>query len=383
MKKTSLFALAGAIALAGCVKSEYNMPRGLLKSADKEITLFQDRITVPVGSIGPLTLGLVLDQIPIFSGMVTTDENGLLIAESETEMYRVNVYETMVETGQWAQPYTWNCGYCYGSAAGMAATLGYMGFTCPQQTMTITAKNPLTADDISLQGTIKATRYVNDPWTYEKPLEGAYLTPGGTDEGMTVLADIEIPGNGCISSIQIENLTMNLPGNPDRLIRYSSQQDFVFTSRHRSHLAVGSAFTLSPAIPLENVSVPLGKFRFKKCVVRLELENTLPLDVTVDEIKVLKPAISEGAQREEDTNIVISGPIHIGAGSLETPVVSPIELQVEALEGTIPDLNGIKITVTVKGDEQFASTLLSAKQGVYVKSSSATLVGGITLNLNE
>jgi hypothetical protein len=383
MKKLSLLALAGAIALAGCVKSEYNMPGGMLQSADKEIALFQDRITVPVGSIGPLTLGLVLDQIPLFSGMISADENGLLIAESESEMYRVNVYETMVETGQWAQPYTWDCGYCYGSTAAMAATLGYMGFTCPQQTLTITARNPLFTDDISLRGNIKATRYGEDAWTYEKSLDGELLNSCRTDEGITVLADVEIPGTGCISSIQIENLKMELPGNPDRLIRYASQQDFVFMNRHRSHLAVGPAFSFSLKIPLENLSVPLGKFRLKKCVARLELENTLPLDVTVDGIQVLKPGATEDTPPEEDTNIVISGPVHIAAGSLETPVISPIELQVEALQDTIPDLHGIQISITVQGDEQFASTLLSAKQGVYVKSSSATLVGGITLNLNE
>jgi hypothetical protein len=383
MKKVSLFALAGALALAGCIKSEYNMPQGMLKSVDKEITLFQDQITVPVGSIGPLTLSLVLDKIPLFRGFIQADEEGFLLAESVTEMYGTNVFETMAKTPEWTQPYTWNCGYCYGSPAGIALSLGYVGFSCPRQTVTITAKNPLDADGIALKGKLTVSRSGDDPWTYEKSLEGELLTSAGTSEGMTVLADVEVPGTGCISSFNIEDLAMDLPGNPGQHILNSDQQRFVFTGRHRSHLAVGSAFTMSPEIPLQNLSVPLGKYRLKKCVARLELVNTLPLNVTINSVKVLTPGESETSAPEEDTNIVISGPIHLAAGSLEAPVVSPVELQVEALEGTIPDLNGFKLSITVQGDDRFASTLLSAKQGVYIKSSSATLVGGITLDLNE
>ena len=370
MKKTFL-ALAGALVLAGCVNSDYDLPRGILY-VDNEIALFRDQITVPIGSVGPLTLDLVLDKIPLFNGLIKTDADGFLLAEDETEMYSINVYETMARTQDPTNPYTWDGGMLYGNPSGMALTLGYLGFTCPDQTLTVTATNPLRTNEVALHGKIMASRYGENAWTFEQSLEGATMAPAGADGANLQLAHVEIPGNACISSIQVSDLKMDLPGNPARLLASSSEQNFVFTSIHRSHLAVGSAFSLSPALPLNSISVPLGKFKFKKCVARLELENTLPLDVTIDSIKV-----------PDNPDINISGPIHVAAGSLESPTVTPIELKIEALKGTIPDINGIEIQVTVKGDAAYADTRLSAKQGVYVKSSSVTLVGGITLNGHE
>ena len=382
MKRTRFLALAGALVLAGCVNSDYDMPRGMLNSVDKEITLFQDQITVPVGSVGPLTLNLVLDKIPLFNGLIKTDADGFLLAEDETEMYSINVYETMARTQDPTNPYTWDGGMLYGNPSGMALTLGYLGFTCPDQTLTVSAKNPLRTNEIALHGTIKASRYGEDAWTFEQSLEGATMAPAGADGANLQLAHVNIPGNTCISSIQVNELKMDLPGNPDRLLASSSQQNFVFTSFHRSHLAVGPAFTLSPELPLSSLSVPLGQFKLKKCVAKLDLESTLPLDVTISSVKVLK-AVGEGAETQEDPNISVSVPIHVAAGSLEAPAVTPVMLQIEALSGTIPDINGLKIVVTVKGDEAHASTRLSAKQGIYVKSSSIKLVGGITLNSHE
>lgn len=374
--------MAGALFLTGCVNSEYEMSNGFLNSLDNEITLFQDRITVPVGSVGPFTLDLVLDQIPIFEGLIKTDENGYLLAETESEIYSVNTYETMLKTADPDNPYTWDCGDRYGGTSGIALILNILGMTCQDQTLRITAKNPLFNDGIALQGTIKAYRY-GDDWSYEKSLEGVVLSPSFTNKGNTLLASVDIPGTDCISVFRIENLKMDLPGNPNGYLTSSDDQNFIFTGLHRTHLGVGPSFDYSLGIPINKLSVPLGKYDLKKCVAKLELENTLPLDITIDDIKTLKPASGENSDNVEDTNIVITGSVHLAAGSLESPSVTPVELQVEALQGIIPDINSISFKVSAKGVDRFASTPLSTKQGVYIRSSSITVVGGITLDNHE
>ena len=136
-------------------------------------------------------------------------------------------------------------------------------------------------------------------------------------------------------------------------------------------------------IPISNLSAPIGRYKLKKAVAKLELENTLPLDVAIDSIHVLKPVTEEGVDPEVNTDIVITHPINVAAGSLEKPVVSPVEVQIEALEGTVPDITGLKIFISVKGNDALAATRLSSKQGLYIKSSSVKLVGGITLNSHE
>lgn len=158
---------------------------------------------MPVGSVGPLDLGLVLDKIPLFNGLIKTDDNGFLLAEGETEMYSVNVYETMAKTADSDKPYTWDCGDSYGSPSGIVATLGILGFTCLDQTLAITARNPLYKDDIALQGVIKANRYGEDAWSYEKSLDGEVLASSGSNGGVTRLASVDVPGTGCISGFQI------------------------------------------------------------------------------------------------------------------------------------------------------------------------------------
>jgi hypothetical protein len=58
-------------------------------------------------------------------------------------------------------------------------------------------------------------------------------------------------------------------------------------------------------------------------------------------------------------------------------------VNIKALEGTIPDITGVQVELGIKADPGFADTCLSIKQGVSVKSASATLRGGITLGGNE
>lgn len=66
---------------------------------------------------------------------------------------------------------------------------------------------------------------------------------------------------------------------------------------------------------------------------------------------------------------------------MSRPGVTPITLEVEALEGTIPDIDGLRIALHFENVEGASMEPLSLEQGLYVKSAFATIDGGITLNL--
>lgn len=365
--------------LAACTKPEYGRSGG----RDLEMKFFGDSIVVPVGSVGPITLSLVLDKIPLFNGLIKTEEDGTLFSDEESALYSVNVYEIVSKTPEYTSAFTWDCGTHYGSPASLAAILGYMGFTSLDQTVSFKARNPLYTSSVKLHGNVFIQRYT-DMWQAQESLEDKTLISGSSDGGITQLAQFNVSGDACISNIQITDLKLDLPGNPQKDIAYSSRQNFEFTSYHKTHLGVGGAFSMSGmGIPISNLSAPIGRYKLKKAVAKLELENTLPLDVAIDSIHVLKPVTEEGVDPEVNTDIVITHPINVAAGSLEKPVVSPVEVQIEALEGTVPDIPGLKIFISVKGNDALAATRLSSKQGLYIKSSSVKLVGGITLNSHE
>lgn len=155
---------------------------------------------------------------------------------------------------------------------------------------------------------------------------------------------------------------------------------------------MGEAFSLS----LKDLSpgefkLEIGKYRLKKCDISLDIENTLPLSANIGNVRVLKhkePAEASKAEEEEssgeeenpvDENIVVQADFTIDGGTPAHPAVTRITLSVEALEGTIPDLEGVLLDVNLKGQAGLEPIGLTTSQGILVKSSSAKLSGGITI----
>jgi hypothetical protein len=182
------------------------------------------------------------------------------------------------------------------------------------------------------------------------------------------------------SQLGIENGTLNLPGNMMEKIYSSSSADFVYSMEYTSHIAVGETLNLPLAMfGLDklsfNFSLPIHAYEFREVEVKLDLENTLPFEVTLSNVQLMtgeKPAVDENLQVYPET-LVIQG------GSLEKPGVTPITVKLKALEGTVPDITGVKAQLGIDVGRGLAGTVLSLKEGVSVKSASATLRGGVTL----
>ena len=372
--KLSLPLLLLVGALAACTHPEYDLSKGV----DLTVRLFEDEITVPLGSTQPITVKATLGKTLLYD-FVKEDANGLLWAEGENETYSVDIYEILASkpAETTSAPFTWETGYHFSSPAGMISTLGFLGFAAPNQTVTLKAYNPLTKP-IGLTGVASAT--ARNPTTYEQTWSQTQELNETLQSSSNVktIYTFDVPVKDGVSAIVVDNLTLSLPADPAGYLRSKSQPRFILSVQHRANVAVPPTFSMTQALPLSGLNVPLGRYKLSKCVAELTLVNTLPLDVTINSLQVLQ---SDGAT--VDDNIVISDGIEVAGGSIEAPTESTVRLQVEALTGTIPDITDVKIDVTVKGSETHHETILSAKQGLSVKSASAKIVGGITLGSHE
>jgi hypothetical protein len=182
----------------------------------------------------------------------------------------------------------------------------------------------------------------------------------------------------------VKGLSFNLPADLMDKISSSSSQDFIFTSSYSGHIAPGENLNLDlAALGLGSISakakLPIGPYRLKDVQVSFDLENTFPLDVTLSSLQLMT-----GEEPAVDTNLEVSpGTLVIGGGSPQKPTVTPITLRIKALSGAIPDITGIQVGLKLSSASGYATTPLSVKQGISVKSASATLRGGITFGNHE
>lgn len=370
------------LASAGCANQDYNTD--LL---DKEITLFEREISVPVGDIGPFTLELALKSKTIGSllgSVLQTEEDGTIIGKKTEVFYKINAYEIVAKTKDLSQPFTYSVGDQDLSPAAMSVSLlSGFGFSPVDQHVSITVNNPLkesyTLGDSSFVRCVKS----GDP-TFEKYVALKEITiPSGY--GTTTLLETDIPetARAVPNRMGVKNLSFNLPADLMDKIS-SSNAEFTFTSNYTGHIAAGENLNLDLAsLGLGSISakakLPIGPYRLKDVQVSFDLENTFPLDVTLSSLQLMT-----GEEPAVDTNLEVSpGTLVIGGGSPQKPTVTPITLRIKALSGAIPDITGIQVGLKLSSASGYATTPLSVKQGISVKSASATLRGGITFGNHE
>lgn len=380
MRKTIPFFLC-VLLFTACENKLYDTEDGL----NREVTLFEEEISVPIGNAGPFNLELVLQSKSVgalMGAIMNTEEDGTIVSKTSNPFYKISAYEIISKTKDFSQPFSYPVENKDFSPSGIANLLQMFGFQMVDQHLTVFVNNPLKTS-YSLGGDIHIscfnTKTYQTVYDQSFPLADITIERSASD---TPLLDIVLPDDigVCPSTAELRNWCFNLPANLDQQLRYSNKTDFSFDLEYSCHIAAGkngeialSTFGLTETSFKFNL--PIAAYKFKEVEASFELENTLPLSVTLKSIKLMsgeKPSVDENllATPEE---LVIKG------GSTETPGITPITLNIKALEGTIPDITGIQVDLSIKSDPDFADTRLSVKQGVSVKSASATLRGGITL----
>ncbi len=382
-----IFLIATALCVAACSHKEYDLSEGL----NKEITLFGDEISLPIGSIGPVTLQYAMGSLGKIEGLgsmvaeyIKQDAEGYLFIADSGDIYRNNIYEIEREMGDVSEARTWDAGSQYASVGGLASMLSFINLKCCNQRITISAANPLSVGiPASCGATISYTGAAGGVTMPVAELDNVTLKRRSEEElfSMTLPADVTEP----VSSIQFSHLALDMPATPTSRISDRTGNLFLaFTYSFKSGITVGEGFSF----PLKNIStgqvnLPLGKYRLKKCEVEIELENTIPLSVTIDNIRVLEPRESKDEEAVVNENITVSSGITVAGGSMEKPSTTVIKVAIEALSGVIPDIPELLLDLQLNAQPNLGIVPLSVKEGLYVKSSSARLCGGITLGNNE
>jgi len=357
---------------------------------DKEVTLFNEEISVPIGNVGPFNLDLALNSASIgkvLGGILQTDADGTLISKSSDDIYKLNVYEIAFKSEDPTKASKYTVGDKSFTPSGMAGLLQMLGFISVDHQVTLSIYNPL-YDNITING----NAYVNcrNFKTYGTAFEKTYPLDGKVVEGSystaTKVLDETLPSTVQYfpSEISFKDIVLNVPGDLKDKIRSSDKDAFVFSASQRSRIAVGETTVVPLSMfgvdhPSVKFKLPIGTFEFKEVEASLDLENSLPLEVSLSDIQLLT-----GDKAEPDSNLEVTpGEIVLEGGNLENPGLTHLTLNIKAVSGSIPDITGITMTVAAKTAPGFAGTYLTTKQGISVKSANATLRGGITLGGHE
>ena len=371
--------LSAGCLLVACADERYDLSDGI----NKDITLFEEEISVPIGSIGPITVESTLLKSSFgetFSEFITVADDGSLLLESDNDIYSVNVHRIESEQDDVSSAFTYEAGDQSTGVYGVAYLLGMIGLQCLEQHLDFYASNPLKVD-VPVRTNLALTCYNED---YEPVFESsaAYSeTLKKRSSSPYLVYSVDIPNDVRVvpEYIGFETLELDLPANPVSKIYDDTQSDiFKFFCRHSCKIGVSDNFSFPQEFTIEDAGLEIGKFNLSKCDFSIVLENTLPLSVKIDSVVVQK----DTPERESDYNITVSAPVVIAGGSPGKPGITDLKLQIAAKEGTIPDIHGVKIGLEATSQTGCDGVPLAGTQGIFIQSSSAKISGGITIPLN-
>ena len=356
------------------------------ENLNKEVTLFEKEISIPVGNLGPFTLEDILNSEKLSSikallgGVLKTDSDGYIKADTEDDFWVINAYEVALKASDLTQPFDYKAGSNSTAPSGLGSLLGAFGFGCGDQKVTISLTSPL-KDAFNLNTTSSITcmnrRTYETSYTQSVTLEIEVPRSANTH----VLKEFVLPDNvtDMPSEIQLNDVILHLPENLPDKIRSSRYSNFTFNMVYSGYVTAGSDVSLPINDYIINLNLPLESFSFRDAQLSMNLVSTLPLDVTLSNLRVMKP----GETGEQNENVEITESVVVKGGSPEKPTVTPISFQLKAKEGVLTDFGGIKANITISSAPGFAKTRLTLKGGISVQSASATLLGGLTIFDNE
>lgn len=387
MKKRFLLSLLLIFSMiVSCSRSEYDISEGF----NKDITLFEKEISVPLGNLAPITIGSTLNGISRIDGLggmigefIKVGEDDNLLMESDASIFRINVYELEKKMADPDVAELWHTGYETGYPGGIIPLLSLFGLRTTNQKMVITADNPLVVN-VAATGTASYNCVSSDNYYTANIPELNSFTFGQWATGQE-LVSVTVPENvtEALTSIGFEDLTLDLPAKPTSLIAdKTGDLFFAVNCKYSCNVAVGEDFSLPTSDLPVSLTLPVAKFKIKKFKVDAVVENTIPLALTVNDIKVVKPTENDGDPDEVDDNVRITTGFTIAGGTLEHPATTAFSVTVEALTGTLPDIDRLLLSFELASQPGLGVVTLSANQGIHVKSASAKLSDGITIPLN-
>ena len=378
MKAFGLTALCASVLLAaGCAANQdYDISYGV----DREIRLFENEISLPLGSTGVISLNLFMDNVVSFLASLGTDkvffgtdEKGNIVITEQTDCVQENPYKILALINDSSTPSKWNTS---GSASPVISALAsFLYLKMVNQNYILSVNNPLRSA-VTVSGNAYVKAYDNDYNTVvdeNKTFENIKISRNSKTTILEYAIPNEIVTGYCNAGF--EDVEFTFPTGLWASIGNDSE-NFALQMTHKCNVAVSKDFNLPFTTDIDAV-IPVGKYKLKKVVIKADIENTLPVSASIDRISVLKEG-ENGGFVENDEITPVEG-IDIAGGSQEKPSVTPVSLIITSPNGYIPDIARLRLSLTMKGTVEMENVILNTNQGISIRNASAILNGGITL----
>lgn len=364
------------IAFCGCRHDEYDISDGI----DTEITLFADEVSLPVGDIGPLTPRVLLDNAGVggmLKSFVQEDSDGYLILEQSEPFYTNWVMMLSMLSTDPSQPMDIPVDAYSAAPSSSSSTLSQMGFSLSPQVITLTADNPLT-EEIAVSGKIVVSSNAEGD---EAPATLASRefarAKVAAEAAQATVVSLEITGGKDIGSCRVEDVVLHLPASIMEKDSKSGMGAFSLSYNYKGYLSVVDGFPASLPFSIDKLDLPLAQYRVKEARIQAEVSSEIPITLELESVDVLVKNADDMLVPCED--VTVTPGIRIGSGRTGEPAVTPIDVRIQALNGTIPDINGFRLAVRILGPTTEGDNRLGLNQSIYVRNLRATVSGGITI----
>ena len=366
--------------IASCGNMDYDISGGV----DREVTLFGDQVSIPLGDIGPVTLKSliggegVLDAVKAY---VREDEEGYLVVQDQSSFYTNFIALMAYMAPDQTVPLDFPLGEMSGNLSTSADVFEGLGFTLSPQVFSLRASNPL-SEGIAISGSMQLQSLPSAESPAEtlasRELSRAVVEAGATE---AEIATVELTGGKPISSYLFQNLFLHLPASFLLKDPQSGMSTVSLSYQYKSFLALGNDFPGDIPIELNDLDLPLGQYRVKEARICTEVSSEIPVTFELSSVDVfVKQTDAEGnVSTVEYEDVSITPGLRINSGCSGSPVVSPLEIVIKAGQGTIPDIAGLRLNLAVKAPTGEGDKRLGMDQKVYFNHIRATVAGGITI----
>ena len=379
MKYKSFVIVLAALLLSACRHDAYDITRGI----DTQVTLFDDEVSLPLADIGPFTPKQLLGDVDLgetLGELFKEDEDGYLVVEKEDFIYSNPVLLLYMGLADPTQPSDVTVDDFSAAPGESLADLAEIGLMPARQEFSIYAGNPLT-EAVAFSGTFTLSSAGQEDSNSEVLVSQSFSeeTIPAQAENNTFFQTSTTDGKP-MDSFTAEQMTLHLPANlleKDPLGGWSSLS---IGYRYKAYLALESDFPEGLEFPIDDLNVPLGQYKVKEARIRTEVSNEIPLTLVLENVKVMVKETDEDGNEQTvaSEDVSVTPGITVLSGSSDAPTVSPLEIVIKAQEGTIPDIAGLRLSLSVKAPVGGTDHRLNMNQAVTFHHVRAPVYGGIT-----
>ena len=360
-----------------CSQEAYDLSRGI----DREVTLFTDQVSMPVADIGPLSPKQLLEKADIGSmleNFFKVDEEGYLVAQNEETVYSNPVLMLQMGMAHPSQPTDVDIPDFSGKPGEPTEGPSDMGLMPALQVFTLYAVNPLT-EEMGVSGKLTISAKAED----ENP-EKTLFTKEFNHAGVTAKSEnFELyratleSGADVMDECKLENLILHLPASIQEKDPLGGWSSISLGYRYKAYLEMGVDFPIPIPIPINNLKLPLGQFKVKDVLLLTEVSNEIPITLVLESVDVMTSDTEGNSVECEDVSITPG--VTIASGCTGAPVITPLAVTIRAKEGTIPDITGLQMNLSLKAPAGAGDKRLNLNQTITFNHLRVKVSGGITI----